>query len=78
MTVVIVLLQMASDGLWDVMESEEVANYVKRRLSEHGDVGRATKELVDKAINSGSHDNVTVIIVALNQLESIKEARGKS
>ena len=35
----------ATDGLWDVMASQEVVNFVRSRLSEHRDLARVAKEL---------------------------------
>ena len=61
----------ASDGLWDVLTSQAAVNVVRRRLhvgsGGHGDVQRASEELVAKALALHSVDNITVTIVALNQ-----------
>lgn len=80
---------LASDGLFDVLSSQQAVNFVRRKLHEHGEVQRgagaavSTKEpcrgrspspraaaatqLVQKALWSGSTDNVSAVLVALNQ-----------
>lgn len=57
------------DGLFDVMEPQDVVNFVRAKLGLHGDVQHATEELVSHAIALGSTDNVSAIIVCLNQDE---------
>jgi hypothetical protein len=41
---------------------------VRRRLATHRDVGRAARELVDKAIDLGSIDNVSALVVAFQPM----------
>ncbi|CAI5703349.1 hypothetical protein KXD40_003735 [Peronospora effusa] len=57
------------DGLFDVMEPQDVVNFVRAKLSLHGDVQHVTEELVSHAIALGSTDNVSAIIVCFNQDE---------
>lgn len=59
---------MASDGLWDVIKSQEAVNFVRRQLYEHSTIARAAQELLAKAIERGSSDNISVQIVCLNQI----------
>ncbi|POM80360.1 CAMKK/CAMKK-META protein kinase [Phytophthora palmivora] len=58
---------LASDGLFDVLTSQQAVNFVLRKLQTHGDVQLAAQELVLKAQAYFAHDNISVIIVALNQ-----------
>ncbi|KAL3670030.1 hypothetical protein V7S43_005400 [Phytophthora oleae] len=60
-------LLLASDGLFDVLTSQQAVNFVLRKLQTHGDVQLAAQELVLKTQAYFAHDNVSVIIVALNQ-----------
>ena len=62
---------LACDGLWDVADNQEVANYVllkcydkdiKKRINKHIDIA---KELSDYALQKGSTDNLTIIVVFL-------------
>lgn len=55
------------DGLFEVMEPQQVVDYVRTKLELHGDVQHACEELVSHAINMGSTDNVSAIIVCFNQ-----------
>ncbi|KAF1777540.1 Protein phosphatase 2C family [Phytophthora cactorum] len=57
------------DGLYDVMEPQDVVNFVRAKLGLHGNVQHATEELVSHAIALGSTDNVSAIIVCFNQDE---------
>jgi len=59
---------LACDGLWDVLSSQQAVNYVRRRLFVHGDVQRASQDLIKKALEYGSVDNVSAVIVCLNQI----------
>lgn len=61
---------LASDGLFDIMTSEQAINFVMRKLRIHGDVQLAAQELVAKAMALLSHDNISVQILCLNQMDS--------
>jgi len=56
-------LILACDGLWDVVKNEVAINFVSRRLSESMHVETIVKELVNYAIEIGSKDNVSIILV---------------
>lgn len=58
---------LASDGLWEVISIQQVVNFTRQRLYEHGDIQRASIELIAKAENCGACDNTSVVIVCLNQ-----------
>ena len=60
-------LVIATDGLWDVMSSQQVVNFVRTRLNEHRDLARVARELTDEALRNSSVDNVSAIVVAFNQ-----------
>ncbi|CAI5743713.1 unnamed protein product [Peronospora destructor] len=60
-------LLLASDGLFDVLTSQQAVNFVLRKLQTHGDVQLAAQELVLKSQAYFAHDNISVVIVALNQ-----------
>jgi serine/threonine protein phosphatase PrpC len=61
-------LIIATDGVWDVLTSQEAVLYVRRYLvTNGGDVDGAAKGLVRKALVSGTVDNVSAVVVALNQ-----------
>ncbi len=58
---------LASDGLWDVFENQAAVNFVRKRLVQIKDVEKVAEELVQKAMQRGTQDNTSVVIVAFNQ-----------
>jgi protein phosphatase 2C family protein 2/3 len=58
---------MATDGLWDVMDSQPAVNFVRKRLNEHGDLTRCARELTARAMECGSIDNVSAVLFSWNQ-----------
>ncbi|RQM24575.1 hypothetical protein B5M09_004595 [Aphanomyces astaci] len=63
-------LLLASDGLFDVLSSQQAVNFIRRKLRNHGDVQLAAQELVLKAQEYVSHDNISAIVVCFNQVAS--------
>jgi serine/threonine protein phosphatase PrpC len=72
---------LASDGLWDVMSSQEAVDFVHLKLNCKHDYNESTLEvnqawnrrhmsrfLANEAINRGTGDNVCVLILWLNEL----------
>ena len=49
------------------MQSQQVVNFVRLRLSSHRDMSRVAEEVTAEALRQGSVDNVSVVIVAFNQ-----------
>jgi [calcium/calmodulin-dependent protein kinase] kinase len=68
---------LATDGLWDVMGSQQVINFVRLGLARHHKVKTICKELVKEAIKVGSIDNVSVVVVMLNQTREEKGGGGE-
>ena len=58
---------LATDGVWDRMGSQEAVNFVRLQLHDHGDLVLASSALATHALRLGSVDNITVVVVALNQ-----------
>ncbi|XVF10097.1 hypothetical protein REPUB_Repub07fG0153800 [Reevesia pubescens] len=56
---------LASDGLWDYINSSEAVAFVRNQLREHGDVQVACDALAQAALDLGSEDNVSIIIADL-------------
>ena len=69
------LLLLASDGLWDVLTNQEAVNLAQRclrRARERGASRQAATRvaaavLTRAAIDEGSSDNVTVVVIDLSQ-----------
>jgi serine/threonine protein phosphatase PrpC len=55
----------ATDGLWDVMESAESVEYVKYVLDAGLNREKVAAQMVDEALRRGTYDNVTVVIIWL-------------
>ena len=55
----------ASDGLWDVVSSEEGCKFVKSDLKKGENPTKAAQKLVDIAIKRRTPDNVAVIVIDL-------------
>lgn len=53
----------ACDGLWDVMSNVAVADFVAAELAHNGTAESAATALVDVALQRGSTDNVTAIVI---------------
>ena len=58
---------MASDGLWDVMSSMEVIHIINNTVKEPG---MCSKRLATEAVERGSKDNITVIVVFLRSVST--------
>lgn len=59
---------LASDGLWDVMSSQQSVNFIRQRLNNHKDLEKACKELTKEAVTKQrSVDNVSIVLIALHQ-----------
>jgi serine/threonine protein phosphatase PrpC len=59
-----VFMILACDGLWDVVSNDLAASFVNLKVQE-GSFQHCSKELVKLAIELGSLDNVSVIVVSL-------------
>eukprot|EP00924_Labyrinthula_sp_SR-Ha-C_P002500 maker-scaffold_16-snap-gene-6.32-mRNA-1 protein AED:0.14 eAED:0.14 QI:413/0.5/0.66/1/1/1/3/75/294 len=56
----------ACDGVWDVLEDKEATEFIKEGIKEKKfDEASAAKALVKEAIQKGSQDNVTALVVFL-------------
>eukprot|EP01038_Epipyxis_sp_PR26KG_P004060 gene4060-5803_t len=56
----------ASDGLWDVMSPQKSVDFVRSMLNKKKNLQEVVKDLTLEAINRGSIDNVTVLIMTFN------------
>eukprot|EP00930_Biecheleria_cincta_P022173 TRINITY_DN1622_c0_g1_i1.p1 TRINITY_DN1622_c0_g1~~TRINITY_DN1622_c0_g1_i1.p1 ORF type:complete len:358 (+),score=63.85 TRINITY_DN1622_c0_g1_i1:96-1169(+) len=64
------LILLACDGLWDVMGTEEAADFVRERLqrSPPMSIPAISRELVRHSLEAESSDNVTVLLVQLGEV----------
>ena len=56
----------ACDGIYDVMSSQMVVNFVRQKLRLHRDVQKAAEQLVAKALTLNSVDNCSAFVIVLN------------
>ncbi|KAG0461265.1 hypothetical protein HPP92_021562 [Vanilla planifolia] len=60
-------LVMASDGLWDAVSNKEVISIINNKVKEPA---MCSKRLGSEAIERGSKDNITVIVVFLRPVST--------
>ena len=64
-------LFLACDGIFDVVDGDFVADFLQSKLSESnsepGDLARVCDELVALALDRGSEDNLTAVLVCLRE-----------
>ncbi|KAI9192891.1 hypothetical protein LWI28_029012 [Acer negundo] len=56
-------LILACDGIWDVFMSQNAVDFARRRLREHNDPVKCSKDLVDEALKRKSGDNLSAVVV---------------
>jgi protein phosphatase len=61
------IYMLCSDGLTDMVEDIEIANIIRRSST---DLEYGTSELVSKALANGGKDNVTVIMIRVEDGQS--------
>ena len=54
---------MASDGVWDVLKPNDVSKI----LQETNNIDDMAKVIVEKAVEKGSEDNISCIVIELNK-----------
>lgn len=57
---------LATDGLWDVLSPQAAVSFVRGQLARHADLQRAAREMALEALQRGSIDNVTVVLLAFH------------
>eukprot|EP00638_Chattonella_subsalsa_P012376 CAMPEP_0117791432 /NCGR_PEP_ID=MMETSP0948-20121206/8856_1 /TAXON_ID=44440 /ORGANISM="Chattonella subsalsa, Strain CCMP2191" /LENGTH=435 /DNA_ID=CAMNT_0005621489 /DNA_START=179 /DNA_END=1482 /DNA_ORIENTATION=+ len=60
-------LLLACDGLFDVFQNEEAVQYVLQEMNAHHNAHRTCENLSRTAIERGSRDNITIILIILNE-----------
>ncbi|XP_010520961.1 PREDICTED: protein phosphatase 2C 57 isoform X2 [Tarenaya hassleriana] len=60
---------LASDGLWDYMNSSDVVKYVRDQLRKHGNVQLACEALAQAALDQRSQDNISIIIADIGRTD---------
>ncbi|KAH7854467.1 hypothetical protein Vadar_014136 [Vaccinium darrowii] len=60
---------LASDGLWDYINSSDAVDFVRNQLRKHGDVQLACEALGRAALDRRSQDNVSIVIADLGRTD---------
>ncbi|PON72034.1 Protein phosphatase [Parasponia andersonii] len=60
---------LASDGLWDYINSSEAVAFVRNQLRQHGDVQLASEKLAEAALDRRTQDNVSIVIADLGRTD---------
>ncbi|KAK9665225.1 hypothetical protein RND81_14G098900 [Saponaria officinalis] len=60
---------LASDGLWDYVNSSEAVSIVRDQLRQHGNVQEACESLAKIALDRRSQDNISIIIADFGKTE---------
>jgi serine/threonine protein phosphatase PrpC len=70
---------LACDGIFERLSSDQVARFINEKLSQSGDPVSVSRELCDYAIQSGSKDNMTVVLIyfkeGMSWLDSTPEVK---
>lgn len=67
------VLIVATDGLWDVVSSQDAVNLTRAEFRRGGNAEEAAEKLMDAAVKRRTQDNVAVIVVDLLGLEGWKK-----
>jgi protein phosphatase 1L len=58
---------LATDGLWDVMDSDDAVDFVQTLREAGHDLNRISTLVVEEALRRGTYDNITVVIIWLDR-----------
>ncbi|KAK6753093.1 hypothetical protein RB195_012600 [Necator americanus] len=68
-------LVVACDGVYDVMENEELCRFVESRLHVCDDLNQVCNDVLDACLSKGSRDNMTMIVVCFDAAPSIDKEK---
>ncbi|CAI4221096.1 unnamed protein product [Auanema sp. JU1783] len=66
-------LLLACDGVYDVMENEELCDFVRNRLRVQDNLESVCNDVLDACLWKGSRDNMTAIVVCFSASPKINE-----
>ncbi|KHJ93454.1 protein phosphatase 2C [Oesophagostomum dentatum] len=68
-------LVVACDGIYDVMENEELCRFVESRLHVCDDLNQVCNDVLDACLSKGSRDNMTMIVVCFDAAPTIDKEK---
>ncbi|CAG2099991.1 unnamed protein product [Medioppia subpectinata] len=66
-------LVLACDGIWDVMDNEELCDYVRHQLTIHPNLETVCSSIIDTCLHRGSKDNMSVVLVCFPGAPNVSE-----
>ena len=63
---------LACDGVFDVLQDEDVCRIVKEEVAASGTAEKCAERIVQEAVDRGSTDNITAIVVGLKPIAEWK------
>ncbi|KAH9426570.1 Protein phosphatase 1B [Dermatophagoides pteronyssinus] len=66
-------LILACDGIWDVMNNNDLCDFVRHQLRIHSNVEEVCSTIVDTCLHKGSTDNMSVVLVTFPGAPTICE-----
>jgi len=66
-------LVLACDGIWDVMNNDELCDYVRHQLTIHPNLETVCSSIIDTCLHKGSKDNMSVVLVAFTGSPAVSE-----
>ncbi|EDV29167.1 uncharacterized protein TRIADDRAFT_52773 [Trichoplax adhaerens] len=64
---------LACDGIWDVMNNTDVANFVRSRLAITNDLEEICNEVLNTCLAKGSKDNMSIILITFDGAITVDE-----
>jgi len=68
-------LLLCSDGLWDMVRDPEIQRVMSAPVPDPAKTGKA---LIQAALDGGGEDNVSVIVVSINEMVEWTQMKGKN
>uniref|UniRef100_A0A0N5AWN2 PPM-type phosphatase domain-containing protein n=1 Tax=Syphacia muris TaxID=451379 RepID=A0A0N5AWN2_9BILA len=66
-------LLLACDGVYDVMNNDELCEFVQSRLRVTDDLPNVANQVLDACLSKGSRDNMTIILVCFEAAPKVDE-----
>lgn len=67
-------LVLACDGIWDVMNNDDLCQFIRHKLIIEPDLEKVCSSVLDLCLNKGSRDNMSIIIVVFEAAPKVSES----
>lgn len=65
-------LVLACDGIWDVMNNDDLCQFIRHKLIIEPDLENVCSSVLDLCLNKGSRDNMSIIIVVFETAPKVR------